>query len=393
MFCLHKQERHIDFIDHLRGVAILSVLLFHVLSGLTGTSYSAGDTIAMNHWDGWVRDFHPPITLLLVLPAFVGWVGVPIFFVISGFCIHLSHQRSREKGFKTFFIRRFFRLYPPYLLALVVFAASRYLRGNYSSLPNFTADVATHLFMVHNYGFFFGINAPFWSLAIEAQLYLIYPLFLGLVGRYGWQQALCVTAGLEVTLRALQGVFGTCWPGTIFDTTLAVSPFAYWYSWTIGAALAEAYLRREERIPFCSSYLWLCLPMFVACWFLKGIYPFCFTLAALLTAFILGRLLRHSPFRIPTTGVAGAVLSHVRSWGILSYSAYLLHGPIVNGICYWEEASIGQRLPILISFFLVLAIGWACVFPISYLFNRWVEDPSTSWGKRLLRRRSEEVQA
>jgi peptidoglycan/LPS O-acetylase OafA/YrhL len=51
----------------------------------------------------------------------LGWVGVPIFFTVSGFCIHLSYQRSRENGFKRFFTRRFFRIYPPYLLAVLFF--------------------------------------------------------------------------------------------------------------------------------------------------------------------------------------------------------------------------------------------------------------------------------
>jgi peptidoglycan/LPS O-acetylase OafA/YrhL len=47
-------------------------------------------------------------------------LGVPIFFVVSGFCIHVSfQQQSREWG--GFFLRRFFRLYPAYLAAVLLF--------------------------------------------------------------------------------------------------------------------------------------------------------------------------------------------------------------------------------------------------------------------------------
>lgn len=270
-------------------------------------------------------------------------------------------------------------------MALVVFAACRYIRGNHASLPNFAADVTAHLFLVHNYGFMYGINAPFWSLAVEAQLYVIYPLLLVIVRLYGWQQALGITAFIELTLRALEGAFGTFLPASFFDFTFAVSPFAYWYSWTVGAALADAYLKKDERIPFCSFYLWLCVPLFVACWFIKCLYPFCFTLASLFTAFTVGTLLHHSPFRIPTRGLSGALLRHLRNWGVISYSAYLLHGPIVNGICYCEEALLRCRPPLLASFLLVLTIAWFCVFPIAYLFHRWVETPSTLLGKRMIR--------
>ena len=49
-------------------------------------------------------------------------VGVAIFFVVSGFCIHLSFRRGAPGDWRGFFIRRFFRIYPPYFLAVLIFA-------------------------------------------------------------------------------------------------------------------------------------------------------------------------------------------------------------------------------------------------------------------------------
>jgi peptidoglycan/LPS O-acetylase OafA/YrhL len=50
-----------------------------------------------------------------------GHMGVAMFFVVSGFCIHLSHARSNSRSWVEFSRRRFFRIYPPYLLSLLVF--------------------------------------------------------------------------------------------------------------------------------------------------------------------------------------------------------------------------------------------------------------------------------
>src|SRR3974377_361898 len=104
---MNKSGKHIDFLDHVRGLAILSVFLFHSLNESFHRSSLP--------WNGWFRDFSVPKSFLLLLPASFGWAGVAIFFVVSGFCIHYSfHLQGRE--WRSFFIRRFFRIYPPYLM-------------------------------------------------------------------------------------------------------------------------------------------------------------------------------------------------------------------------------------------------------------------------------------
>jgi peptidoglycan/LPS O-acetylase OafA/YrhL len=189
-----RHESHILFLDHLRGVAILLVFLFHCFQ-LTFAGDEGGN-LRLSEW------IHQPPWRWPLFPLSLGWVGVPIFFVISGFCIHLSHSRSKEKSLKTFFVRRFFRIYPPYFIALLFFAfifpATRL--GFY--LPQDIINFWTHLFLVQNFdpGSVYGINGAFWSIAVEVQLYLIYPLLLWLVRGLGWNKCLLLVLAIELVL-------------------------------------------------------------------------------------------------------------------------------------------------------------------------------------------------
>src|SRR5215469_5366122 len=108
---MNKPGAHIGFLDHFRGIAILSVFLFH--------SLFATFHLSNLPWNGWFPDVASSKTLLLLLPVTMGWAGVAIFFVISGFCIHYSfHQHGRN--WRTFFLRRFFRICPPYFFAVLL---------------------------------------------------------------------------------------------------------------------------------------------------------------------------------------------------------------------------------------------------------------------------------
>jgi peptidoglycan/LPS O-acetylase OafA/YrhL len=85
-------------------------------------------------------------------------------------------QRNSAFGFKDFYLRRVLRIYPAYLLALACYCVARKLTPSYPvSLHNFVL----HLLMVFNTSNireFLGINAAFWTLAIEAQFYFLLPI-------------------------------------------------------------------------------------------------------------------------------------------------------------------------------------------------------------------------
>lgn len=228
---------HVTFLDHFRGLAILLVFGFHALCAAFGTC-----TLP---WDGWFRNFDVSRSFLLFFPLTYGWIGVAIFFVISGFCIHLSYARSTPLSFQAFFIRRLFRIYPPYLVALILF--STLIRP--SNPPIESDNWLSHALLLHNLSqeFYYAINSSFWSIAVEAQLYLIYPLLVLMTKRWGWTSALIITGLIESILR----VYGT-YQGLLTDAPagqlllapmwLHQGPLKYWFSWSIGAWIAQRYL-------------------------------------------------------------------------------------------------------------------------------------------------------
>jgi peptidoglycan/LPS O-acetylase OafA/YrhL len=113
------------------------------------------------------------------LPLPLGWVGVDVFFVLSGFLITgillqlKQSSQSTGKGYwAPFYRRRFFRILPPYLLLLVVYH-SLYRLNDLQPWPLFA------FFGMNLQPFFTNVgpgNLPLWSLAVEEQFYLVWPL-------------------------------------------------------------------------------------------------------------------------------------------------------------------------------------------------------------------------
>jgi peptidoglycan/LPS O-acetylase OafA/YrhL len=111
---MDRLEQPIDFLDYLRGMAIIAVFLFHCLGAAYG-GYQLG-------WNGLFRTFSGAEPFLLLYPVTFGWLGVAIFIMISGFCSHLSFSRDGLNDLRSFYVRRFFRLYPPYFCILLFIA-------------------------------------------------------------------------------------------------------------------------------------------------------------------------------------------------------------------------------------------------------------------------------
>ena len=94
-------------LDLWRGIACLFVVVFHSV----GYAYRYNSVGQTDLWSA------------LIAICWVGWIGVPLFFVISGYCITASVERCAQKesgGFPTFIYRRIRRIYPPYWIAVLL---------------------------------------------------------------------------------------------------------------------------------------------------------------------------------------------------------------------------------------------------------------------------------
>jgi len=198
-----RQER-VPELDGLRGAAIFMVVVFHYLEQ-QGTVSGGG------------------LTPILQRLALMGWSGVDLFFVLSGFLIGgiLVDARNSPSYFRTFYTRRFFRIIPIYYLWILAYivlvgVAGSYLRAHSNSglvmAPGM--PIYAHFFFLQNLMVipFAGLAGAWfshlWSLAVEEQFYLISPLVVRLLSTRPLTIFLgCVIAAaplLRVVLLALR---------------------------------------------------------------------------------------------------------------------------------------------------------------------------------------------
>ena len=162
----HQPKPQIPALDGVRGLAIALVLVYHFTMGLTPSSFLAKSVIKLGS---------------------VGWCGVDLFFVLSGFLITgiLDDARGSEerRPFHRFYGRRVLRVFPLYFATLFVLAVLGEPRGfeglGAASLWNWTF---TTNILVTLRGAWFPLS-HFWSLAVEEHFYLFWPMVVVWGGR------------------------------------------------------------------------------------------------------------------------------------------------------------------------------------------------------------------
>jgi peptidoglycan/LPS O-acetylase OafA/YrhL len=220
-------------LDAMRGGAALAVVTYHALGVAKQTAFSG--------WQAWL----PQVTSYVVHYAFA---GIYLFFVISGFCIHLFWAKARAAGvdeptisFFPFWKRRVRRLYPPYFAALAIYLCYLAYKTPVHVTSFYLWDVLLHVFMLHNIDLrtTYTINGAFWTLAIEEQLYLAYFLLLFLRIRYGWARTLLITFSARVVWVIMAHVLSAMMSVHIPVTEAAATN---WFIWALGALSVEATL-------------------------------------------------------------------------------------------------------------------------------------------------------
>ncbi len=323
-------------IDVLRGVAALGVLINHLpfSTTLVPTSVIAGTNLP-----SWLPSW-------LSVATSYGRFGVDLFLVISGFCIHMQWARGtgQRLDFTAFWRRRLRRLYPPYFVALLLTLLGLFLlfgvvlhrrdhglaaAFGYESDTQLVVDVLLLLILAQNVnGAFLRIgNGPFWSLALEEQLYMLYFPLLWLRQRFGWTTAMAVCVGVTLGWRVL-GLLVLPGSGLPFCWT---GPWL-WFEWALGALAVEAYLGRVQLPAWTRS-------VGVGCLFgLAGVLLNLPSLSRVIPAelvadsafglcfFVCVNAVTEAEKNAWRPGIFARPLAHVGGW---SYSLYLTHEPVL----------------------------------------------------------------
>jgi peptidoglycan/LPS O-acetylase OafA/YrhL len=188
--------------------------------------------------------------------AFGQW-GVGLFFVLSGLCIHLPiARRSEQSGWRLeigpYFRRRFTRIYPPHLVALllgiaVVAVVPGLVEREQVSLikPPTLRFFLLHLFMVHTFfaDAFASISVVLWTIAIESHFYLLYPVLLWARRRTSMRTICLLLLALSLGVRGLSALLVSS--GAVRNT-LANSFVCRWWEWALGCYIAEQLLARAR---------------------------------------------------------------------------------------------------------------------------------------------------
>jgi peptidoglycan/LPS O-acetylase OafA/YrhL len=375
-----------DALDGLRAAGVLLVLLHHCAVTVGRASGGPQDLVA-----GFMAG---------------GWIGVDLFFVLSGFLIGrilLDQLKDGGVRFREFYARRVFRIFPAYYVVLtasvLAFARLPAFRGLYggAAWADLARRSAANYLYVSNYAFGREIPNAFswgWSLCVEEHFYLLLPAFLVLLfrGLRGRARAAALAAAALLPLAARAA-------GYVRDPGRLVVEGAYYQSHMhadgllLGVLIAYAYVFELPALRRAAARagdgVWLAGLAAVAAVYAwgglwqAGFFPYVVQLFVLAVG---GGLLIVNG--LVADNAATRALAHPwwRPVARLSYGMYLVH-PFaifwVYSLC--PALGAGARTDVL-CLLAYAALSFAVAFAAAFVLFFAVERPMLELGARLTRR-------
>lgn len=325
-------------VDALRGLAALAVVLFHYTTRFTDL-------------------FPSTVQPIVAYPD--GHYGVGLFFVISGFVIFMTLDKTVFP--MDFVVSRFSRLFPTYWAAIfLTFGITHWL-----GLPGKLVDIDSalvNMLMVHGLFRIPHVDGVYWTLEVELLFYsgmfLLYRMnCLTWVHRF-----LLGLLLLRLTYYLLEHQFGLSLPWIIFR--LLILQYIPWFALGISVYLV---IHRNGRGAFWPSARTAALAI-ATLWICESIFAACLAVIFFAVVFL----------------AANRKLSILRFWpfvwlGTISYPLYLLHENIG-----WAVLLRLRTFGVPIDFAILMTLG-ASLFMAAVL-SRWVERPAMQWIRSCYRR-------
>lgn len=347
-------------IDVLRGFAAISVVVYHCIAHFEWTDFPIQGPLL------WFR---------------LGWMGVDLFFVISGFVIALAAfsgiDREGPRGFRRGFMwRRFLRIAPLHYLTCLLFVAL--VTPEIATRFNIVENLLYHLTFLHNTDWRWAgsINGPNWSIGVEMQFYLLMmlvaPLLRGckwwvipvaaILIAWSWRLGACLRVPIdETTGPYLRFWASTQLPGTLdqfavgillarFFRAVELAPLQklltrYWWAVAAGAAVFFAIVL---AIYWPWAAFWA-FPAMVVVW--RTLLAIAFGLVILVACLL------NNPILVRVT-------APLRYFGTISYGIYLWHLSVILSVKRIEGLSHEEQLGlVLVLTFLLATCSW-------YFFER-----------------------
>lgn len=323
--------------------------------------------------------------------ARLGFAGVHVFLIISGLGLTISTYQTQSQAslnnkqfsWKKFYIRRFIRIYPPYILAHIIFFITGAMLGKYADMPlglGFFLSITGLRNFFANY-FWYGPDA-FWFIGLILQLYILFPFLFWTVEKLG-------------VLRFFVCILTICFLSRIITSYSADS-----YEYTMGLGLnrlAEFCLgivigynistNNKISIDFFSiKNLWLWITFSLSLLILKMLYVseqslmkvMSFDLIVGIVAFV-----GLSILMLSITRISGLITNTLVTLGGVSYSFYLLHSPPIRPMfsalnkigllnVYINMAIYIILILYLSKLFTMLEKYWIGVLDKSQIINRYI---------------------
>lgn len=358
-----KGPARLSFIDGIRALAALFVVFSHAMGEVWPVTRLPGGPILS--WTTWML---------------YGHYAVAVFIVISGFCLMLSvlqHGGTLRGSAWSFYKRRAWRIIPPYYAAIALSLLLIWLwigekTGNHwdVSLPVTLFGIIERLILVQNFWSQAQINHALWSIAVEWQIYLVFPLVVLSWRRIGAfaTTTIAIAVGYWLALGAPHG--------RINDASLHfLGLFALgMLSAQIAFGEQRIWERMRTRVPWLLAAIFLWGALIATFWhmgfFASSAYVEWLDLLvgfASLATLVSASIAQHS------------LLHRALSWqplvflGMFSYSLYLIHAPLLQLFWLYALVPLGVSEPLQLA--LLIAIGIPLILLCSYGFFLLFERP------------------